>query len=183
MKGIVFTLLEEIVAREHGEETWESMLDAAELEGAYTAVGNYPDEEFMRLVAAGSSALGRGPDEIVRWFGRNAMPLFHQRYPELFEGHATTRSFVLTLNDVIHPQVRKLMPGAYVPEFEFDDSIADRLTIGYRSNRHLCSFAEGLIEGAAEHFGELARIEQTECQKRGDDRCVFVCSFEIDSGG
>lgn len=177
MMGIVFTLLEEVVSGEHGEATWDSLLDAARLEGAYTAVGNYPDEELDRLVEAASSALKAPPDDIVRWFGRNSMPLLVKRYPEVFEGHETTRSFVLTLNDVIHPHVRKLFPGAYVPQFEFDASVDDQLTIGYRSHRRLCSFAEGLIEGAAEQFGDDVIIEQTECQKRGDGRCVLVCSF------
>lgn len=178
MKGIVFTLLEELVSTEHGEDMWDRLLEDTGLDGAYTAVGNYDDEEFMRLVGATSSALEVEPDEVVRWFGRSAMPLFRERYPELFEGHSNARSFVLTLNDVIHPQVRKLLPGAYVPEFNFDDSVPGQVTIGYQSHRHLCSFAEGLIQGAAELFGQGVEIRQPECQKRGDERCVLVCSFQ-----
>ena len=98
-------------------------------------------------------------DDVVSWFGRNALPLFAERYPQLFEPHDSTRSFVLTLNDIIHPEVRKLYPGADVPEFDFD--VRDELLVmGYRSPRKLCSFAEGLLLGAADHYGERLTIEQ-----------------------
>lgn len=177
MKGIIFKLLEEAVTAEHGEDTWDALLHKAGLEGAYTTVGNYPDEELMGLVAAASSALNLEADDVVLWFGRSALPRLHQLYPVFFEGHTGARSFVLTLNDVIHPEVRKLFPGAYVPTFDFEVSGDDGLTISYQSRRRLCSFAEGLLEGAAAHFGEEVEVEQEECQKRGDERCKIVCTF------
>lgn len=178
MKGIVFNLLEQVVVDEYGDETWDTLLDAAGVEGAYTAVGNYPTEELGRLVKAAAEALGQPADDIVRWFGREALPLLAQRYPTFFEGHPSTRAFLLTLNNVIHPEVRKLFPGSYAPEFEFDTSRGDDvLRLGYISHRNLCSFGEGLIEGAASHFGERVEIEQAECTKRGDAKCVFVCTF------
>lgn len=177
MKGIIFNLLEQVVIAEHGEEAWDSLLDAAGLEGAYTAVGSYDDEELLKLVEVACKALGTDPDSLVRWFGRAAFPLLAARYPDFFVGHSNTRSFLLTLNDVIHPEVRKLFPGAYAPAFEFDESHQGQLGLAYYSHRKLCSFAEGLIEGAADHFGESVTIEQTECGKRGDERCLLVTSF------
>lgn len=177
MKGIIFNLLEQVVAEKYGEETWDSLLAATDLEGAYTALGNYDDAELASLVTAASSALGVPGDDLVRWFGRSAMPLLSQRYPNFFEHHDSTRSFLLTLNDVIHTEVRKLFPGAYVPEFEFDVSREESLALSYISERRLCSLAEGLIEGAADHFGEETTIRQDRCVKNGDDRCVLVCTF------
>lgn len=177
MKGVIFNLLEEAVTRAFGEVVWDDLLDAAELQGAYTAVGTYPDEELMTLVGAAAKALTMSEDDVIRWFGRNAMPLLVERYPVFFEGHDSTRSFVLTLNEVIHPEVRKLFPGAYAPEFDFDASVADGVTLGYSSHRDLCPFAEGLLLGAADHFGETATLEQIRCHRRGDPKCVFVCTF------
>ena len=177
MKGIVFNLLEAIVVREHGEETWDSLLDAAGLEGAYTSVGSYPDEDLFALVGAASSALGIPADDVVRWYGRNCMPLFAERYPELFADHTQSRSFVLTLNDIIHPQVRKLYPGAIVPEFHFDASDPEVLVMDYRSPRKLCAFAEGLLLGAGDHFGEQVGIVQPLCLNRGDPHCRLTISF------
>jgi hypothetical protein len=177
MKGIVFNLLEEIVVREHGEETWEALLDSADLDGVYTSLGNYPDADLMALVAAACDALGTAPDDVVRWFGRNALPLLAARYPALFEPHADARAFVLTLNEIIHPEVRKLYPGAETPTFGFDASRPDKLTMDYRSSRRLCAFAEGLLLGAGDHFRQAVAIEQPLCMNRGDDRCLIEIDF------
>jgi hypothetical protein len=176
VKGVVFNLLEQLVARDFGEDTWDALLEASGLDGVYTSLGSYPDEDLRKLVGAASDALGMPVDDVVRWYGRNAMPLFAERYPQLFQPHDSTRSFVLTLNDIIHPEVRKLYPGAGVPEFDFD--VRDELLLmGYRSERQMCSFAEGLLLGAADHFGETLTIEQPSCMKRGDEQCVLEIAF------
>lgn len=171
MKGIVFSLLEECVVGEYGEDTWDSLLESAGLDGAYTSLGNYPDEQLGALVGAASDALSLPPDDIVRWYGRNALPLLAVRYPALFERHDDVRSFVLTLNDIIHPEVRKLYPGADTPYFDFDSSSPDRLVMDYTSKRRLCAFAEGLILGAADFYDERVVLSQSECMNRGDERC------------
>ncbi|HEX9889694.1 MAG TPA: heme NO-binding domain-containing protein [Nitriliruptorales bacterium] len=177
MKGIVLTLLQQVVTDEHDEDTWDDLIDAAGVDGAYTAVGTYDHAELHALVAAAADALDSTPDEIVVWFGRKALPLLAQRYPELFEGHTSARSFVLTLNDVIHPEVRKLFPGAYAPNFEFDTSDPERIGLTYLSDRGLCRFAEGLVQGAADHFGEHAEVVHDRCTRDGADGCTLTCRF------
>jgi len=174
VKGVIFNLLEEIIRREHGEAAWDDLLEAAGLDGAYTSLGSYPDAHLGALVGAASVKLGYPPDEVIRWFGRQALPLLARRYARFFDGHRSTLPFLLTLNDVIHTEVRKIYPGAEVPVFTFDVSTADRLVMGYRSSRRLCALAHGFIEAAAAHYGEAVVIEQTECMHRGDDRCVFA---------
>jgi hypothetical protein len=176
LKGVVFNLLEQLVVRDFGEDTWDALLDASGLDGVYTSLGSYPDEDLGKLVTAASEALAMSADDVVVWLGRNALPLFAQHYPQLFEPHDSTRPFVLTLNDIIHPEVRKLYPGADVPEFDFE--VRDELLVmGYRSPRKLCSFAVGLLLGAADHYGEQLTIEQPLCMKRGDDHCLLEIAF------
>jgi hypothetical protein len=177
MKGIVFNLLEELVVRDHGEHTWEQLLDAAGVDGVYTSLGNYPDADLMALVGAASAALALPADEVVRWFGRGALPLLAERYPALFEPHEDVRSFVLTLNEIIHPEVRKLYPGADTPLFSFDASDPAGLVMEYRSPRRLCAFAEGLLLGAGDHYGQRLGIDQPLCMNRGDDRCRIAIAF------
>jgi hypothetical protein len=178
VKGVVFNLLEEVVRTEHGEDAWDDLLDAAGLDGIYTSLGSYPDSDMMKLVQAASGALGLPPDTIVRWFGRKAIPLLSSRYPDFFAGHHTSRSFLFTLNSIIHPEVRKVYPGADVPSFDLE-SAPDNATVllGYRSARRLCALAEGFIEGTADHFGENAAIEQLSCMHRGDERCLLKIDF------
>jgi hypothetical protein len=177
MKGIVFNLLEEVVRAEHGEDAWDALLETAGLEGAYTSLGSYPDEELMNLVAAAAKTLGQPPDAIVRWFARQALPLLAIKYPGFFSSHTSTRAFLLTLNDVIHPEVRKLYPGADVPVFDYDTSSPDILIMRYVSPRRLCAFAHGLIEGAAAHYRETLDFRHPKCMKREDPECLFHLSF------
>ena len=176
MKGIIFNLLETVVTRDLGEDTWDALLDTAGLGGAYTSVGTYPHEELLALVGAASDATGRPADDLVRWFGREAIPLLYERYAVFFDPHTGTRAFLLTLNDVIHPEVRKLYPGASTPVFSFDTTSPTTLLMEYKSERSLCSFAEGLINGTGVHYGEQLAVEHTECKKRGDERCLLSIS-------
>lgn len=176
MKGIIFNLVEEVVTDSYGAETWDGLLDEAGLDGSYTSLGNYPDDDLHGLVRAASAALETPADDVIRAIGEQALPRLAVRYPDFFEGHGC-RSFLLTLNDIIHPEVRKLYPGADVPDFTYEDSGSDTMLIGYRSARQLCALAEGFVLGAASHFGEAVALDQVSCMHRGDDRCVLRVRF------
>jgi len=182
VKGIIFNVVEEVVTDRYGEDVWDSLLDSAGLDGSYTSLGSYPDEDLMRLVAAASEALSVPADDVVRSLGEGAIPLLATRYPQFFEPYGSARPFLLTLNDIIHPEVRKLYPGADVPDFDFAEAENGDLVIGYRSERKLCALAEGFILGAANHYRESVRLTQPRCMNRGDEKCLIQCSFG-DSGG
>lgn len=181
MKGIIFNLLEEVVAAHAGEDAWDRLLEAVHADGAYTSLGNYPDEEFAKLISALSGKNGRSDRDTLKWFGQLSMPFLARRYPEFFEPYKNLRSFLLSLNDVIHAEVRKLYPGADVPMFEFETPAGsaghDTLIIHYRSKRRLCLLAEGFIVGASERFGEQVTVTQPHCMLEGADACALVCRF------
>lgn len=181
MKGIVFNLLEEVVTTHLGEQAWDGILAGSGVDGAYTSLGNYPEEEFARLVGALSRESGKSDREALKWFGQRAMPHLADRYPEFFRTHKDMRSFLMSLNDVIHAEVRKLYPGADVPVFEFETpagaSADDTLIMRYRSKRKLCQLAEGFIAGASDQFGEVVTVTQSSCMLDGASECVFVCRF------
>jgi hypothetical protein len=178
MKGIIFNLLEEVVILRHGEAAWDGLLDKAGLDGAYTSLGSYPDSEIEALVAAAATALNLSPGECLRWFGREAMPLLAVRYPAFFEGYRTTLPFILSVNSIIHPEVRKIHPGALCPVFRFEQAADGALRLGYKSPRQLCALAEGFIEGAGDHFGETALVEHLRCTAKGDPECLLSIRIE-----
>ena len=177
MKGVVFNLLEEVVIRAHGEDTWDDLLESAGLGGSYTSLGSYPDEHMSKLVGAAAKALKIEPGDVLRWFGREAMPVLAERYPVFFKAHTSTRPFVLSVNDIIHPEVRKVYPGADVPVFDFRDLDDGALLMGYQSARKLCMLAQGFVEGAAAHYHEPLEFEHVNCMHKGDPKCVFRISF------
>ena len=186
MKGIIFNLLEEVVATHVDEATWDGLLGQAGVEGAYTSLGNYADEEFLKLLEVLSQRQGATMHETLRWFGHKAMPILSRRYPEFFVPHRNLRSFLLSLNDVIHAEVRKLYPGAEVPMFGFEvpQSAEPRedLVIHYRSKRKLCPLAGGFIAGAADYFRQRATISQRGCMLDGAPECVLVCEIDARNG-
>lgn len=177
MKGIVFNLLERLVSREYGEDAWDNLLEAAGHDGVYTTLGSYHDIELHQLVRAAARVLDTPPDAFVRWFGRNALPLLGESFREFFLGHTHTLPFLLTLNDIIHPEVRKLYPGADLPIFDFTVGEDGVLLIGYRSSRRLCEFGKGMVEGAANYYGERVTINDIHCMNRGDESCLFEIVF------
>ncbi len=180
MKGIVFNVLEDVVTAEHGESAWDDLLDEAGVDGGYTAIGSYADREFVRLLQCLPGAQTRPLGETLRSFGRSAMPRLAAHYPEFFTPHTATTPFLLTLNDIIHPAVRCLYPGADVPVFDFTTGSSDDgsdVVVGYRSARRLCKLAEGFIEGAAEYFGESAVLRQSRCMQDGWPQCLISCTF------
>lgn len=182
MKGIILNLLEEVVTAQAGEAAWDKVLAHAGVEGAYTSLGNYPDQELAQLVGVLAAASGKTDRQVLAWFGRRAMPFLAQRYPEFFTGQRGLRGFLLSLNDVIHAEVRKLYPGAEVPVFEFETPPGaaghDTLVIRYRSKRRLCPLAEGFIAGAADHFKEQVAVAQRACMLDGAAECVIECRFQ-----
>ena len=173
MKGIIFNLVEEVVTHDYGVDAWEDLLDQTRVQGAYTAVGSYPDEELLALVAAASSMTGVSVPDLMRHVGRRSIPLLQQRYPEFFELHSESRGFLGSLNEVIHPEVRKLYVGAEPPHFGFSDADDGSLLMEYRSDRSMCALAEGLIMGTGDVYGETLIVSQPVCKLRGAPHCIL----------
>jgi hypothetical protein len=180
MKGIIFNLLEQVVTNAYGEDTWDDLLAEAELEGVYTSLGSYPDENLRALVALAAHRLGKTQLEVLRWFGQQAMPLLYARYPEFFDAQPSLRPFLLSVNTMIHPEVLKIYPGASVPMFDFRDASDGGLLMGYRSPRRLCAMLQGFTEGSAKHFGEPIVFEHRSCMLHGDESCLCHISFAPD---
>ena len=66
VKGILFNLVEEIVVDQWGADTWDDLLAAAGVDGAYTSLGNYPDRELELLVDATSARLELAIPDVLR---------------------------------------------------------------------------------------------------------------------
>ena len=178
MKGIIFNLVEDVVCETHGEHVWDQLLADAGLEGGYTSIGDYPDEHLHALVGAASAVLDLPPDQVVRQLGYGAAVGLSRHYPRFFTSHQRTVDFVVTLNDVIHAEVRKLHRAADPPEFVFTEVGVDELLVEYRSRRGLCALAEGMLGGAASYYDELASVSHERCTHRGDAVCLMRCRFE-----
>ena len=66
MKGIIFNVAEKAVTELLGAEAWEDLLEDAGVNGDYTALGTYPDEELIALVVAAAEKTGHDAAEVQR---------------------------------------------------------------------------------------------------------------------
>lgn len=176
MKGVVFNLLEETVTRAFGADTWDALVDASGVSGAYTSLGNYPDAEIEALVAAAMAALSLNRDQVLRWFGQNAIPVLAELYPDFFRA-ADARAFTEGVNSIIHAEVRKLYPGAACPHFRLSQGASGDLVMDYLSTRNMCALAQGFVEGTATWYGEQADFRHTACTAHGDPHCTFAIAW------
>lgn len=179
MKGVIFNAIEETVRAEQGEDVWDDVLAAAGLHGAWTSLGTYPDEQVEALVTAACAALGIGRADLLRHLGRRSFGYLAARTPEAMSTVSNARGLLLSLNDVIHPEVRKIYPGADVPVFEVSSETDDCVGLSYRSRRGMCHFAEGLAHGAADHFGETVELSQPRCQHTGSPDCELLVTWVV----
>lgn len=161
MKGMVFTEFMEMV-----ESTWsldmvDTLIARANVASgcAYTAVGNYPHEEILALVAALSQETGIAAPELVRAFGKHLFGRFAVAYPRYFEGVETSFQFLAGIENVIHADVRKLYPDAELPTFEVSQ-VDNRMTLTYFSEHPFADLAHGQIEGCVAHYGETIDIQR-----------------------
>ncbi len=177
MKGIIFNLVEDVVCEAHGEQVWDQLLTDAGLEGGYTSMVDYADEELRALVAAASRALEVPADQVVRTLGYGAALGLSEHYPHFFTPHQRSIDFVVTLNDVIHAEVRKIHRHADPPEFVFTHVNDAELLVEYQSQRGLCLLADGMLGGAAAYYGERATVTHEQCTHRGDAVCLMRCRF------
>jgi predicted hydrocarbon binding protein len=178
MKGIVFNLLNDLVEQEFGIDVWDDMIDvtAPESQAIYTSVEVYPDEELLAYVSTLAQRTGVGAGDVLRAFGKYMLARFALIHPEFFQGH-TAKSFLKSVHDVIHVEVRKLHPDVVLPDFEYESPANNQLVMKYHSPRALCHLAEGLIGGTGEHFGVDIALDHSACMHDGADQCVLSLTF------
>lgn len=166
----MFNLLEEVITDAYGPEAWDSLICMAGTDGAYSSLGTYSDNDFHAIAEATAALTGQTPSGVLQAFGQSAIPIMLARFPDFLNGVDDTRTFFLSLNSVVHPEVRKTFAGAGCPHFNY--AIGDDIVqITYHSRRRFCDIAQGLARGALAHFGEEADVTHPECFHRGDEAC------------
>ena len=181
MKGILFNVVQDVVTEALSADAWDDVLDAAGVPGSYTSLGTYPDTDLAPIVQAIADLADLSFEETLRLAGVLGFKHLARRNPALIDGIGGWRKLISSLDDIIHPEVRKIYPDAEVPGFATVDD-GDALRVTYTSQRGLCALAHGLMEGAGAWFQGELRVEHTSCVHRGDDVCVMLVS-EVDRTG
>lgn len=176
MKGVVFNVLEEFIITHSDEQTYEEIFASCPLKShqGYVGPGTYPDTDFSHIVGGACKRLGLEPDQAAELFGEFLFPRLVSKYPHFVSKHHDPLSFLKTVDEVIHVEVRKLMRGTSLPVIECTDGIAPgSLIVTYQSNRQLCRLMHGLLNGVGVYFRIPLRVAEIECVRNGADSCRF----------
>ncbi|MEM6348642.1 MAG: heme NO-binding domain-containing protein [Bacteroidota bacterium] len=160
MKGMVFTEFLEMVEDQFGFSTADKIINDAQLEsgGVYTAVGTYHHQEMVSLVVNLSKETELTVPQLLVAFGRHLFTRFAAGYGHFFEGVKDSFTFLNSIENYIHIEVRKLYPDAELPTFEVQKYSEQEMIMIYKSERGFADFAQGLIEGCTRHFGDQLNI-------------------------
>lgn len=175
MLGVVYTSFIEMVEEKFSPEVADQLLENPQLQygGVYTAVGSYEHHDIIRMTVHLSEISGTPADDLVPAFGEY---LFHQlveRYPQILDGCDNLLDFLQGIESSVHTQVRALYPSAELPRFECIREDTRRLTMHYESKRPFVNLALGLIQGAANHFGQQYQIEVIRSRNAVDNKASF----------
>jgi predicted hydrocarbon binding protein len=180
MQGSIFTAFSELVIEQQGMAAWDEMLDKVQpaSDGIYTKGQQYDDDELFALVGALAEKTGLPAPDLVRAFGQFLFGKLYANMPPNVGEIDNLRDFLLAIDSVIHVEVQRIHPDAYLPTFEYADTEDGDLVMYYESKRKLCHAAEGLILGAAAQFERQVNILHPECMHEGAERCKLVIQFK-----
>ncbi|MGB0734325.1 MAG: heme NO-binding domain-containing protein, partial [Pontibacterium sp.] len=148
------------------------------LEGIYTAGASYPDSELFALIEEIAMQTDVSQESLIAAFGEYMFERLAERFPMFIERAPNLRDFLLSVDQDIHAtEVKKLFSETTLPQFTYGDLPDGGLLMRYTSDRHLCILAEGLIRGAAIHYGASIDIIHDVCYHNGDDYCDIEVRF------
>jgi hypothetical protein len=166
MRGMVFTELFELVEEKFGFDMLDEVIEASSLpnDGAYTATGSYPFEELVTIVVNLSAKTEIPVPTLLEVYGQHLFGKLIKALPQFDNKDLDLLSFIESVEDHIHVQVKKLYPDAELPTFEIISSNQNELKFYYISKKNIPNLAKGLINGAAEHFGQDVDIDFEQTQ-------------------
>lgn len=177
MKGAVFVALSDMITEQHGIAVWHKVLDDAGEDGVYTGTMNYDDERIYKLVGAICENFNLEVADTLRAFGEYLFGALHASAPVFAESKTNFLDFIDSIGSVIHLEVFKLDDQARPPYIEVINRTDSTADLVYRSDRKLCFLAEGLLNGAAAHYGVAIQIAQPECMHNGAESCLLRISL------
>ncbi|MCW8090957.1 heme NO-binding domain-containing protein [Alteromonas sp. ASW11-130] len=161
MLGIVFTslidMLEEKVSPDFADDVLEEA--ALENEGAFTSVGYYSFSEMQKLVNVLVEKTDTPANKLLYDFGYYLFGKLALTHSQVLAGRHNILDVLNCLDDDIHVQVSKLYPDADLPQFSVLTRTETSIALKYHSTRELYTLAEGLMDGAADHFENKIRRE------------------------
>lgn len=155
MKGVIFNSFEKFIIENFGEDAFDGILEETPMKtkDPFVGPGTYPDSDLLGMVMTASDHLQIPVEDAVKAFGKFLFGYLAAMTPKFVEIHDHPKDFLMTVEDVIHVEVRKLYDKAETPKFDYEELPENGLKIIYNSSRKMFTLMEGLIEGVGDYFG------------------------------
>ena len=179
MHGIILYELGRFAEERMGAEGWHELLRSLGLDGAtFTPVQAEPDERVLRVVQALARERSLPLEDLLREFGRWMAPHLLATYAPLIPAGWDVADILENAESVIHRAVRLRDPIATPPRLVTSRRDDGTIVIEYSSERRLCHFAAGLVQGIALSHGRVATVTQPACMHAGDPHCELVVRLD-----
>ena len=179
MKGIIFNIAEDFIVLNHGEDVFEDIILNCNLKTTepFVGPGTYSDDDMLEIIRVATEKLNVSADALLKELGRFSFSQLFKRYPNFVTPHDDAKTFLMTVDGIIHVEVRKLYQDTQLPVFQYKDISENELVILYFSKRKLYSFMSGLINGVADHFNIKITQENNIYTEDGNEFCKYHLKF------
>lgn len=173
MMGLVFNIAQDVVEATFGPDVWDAVIETAGVDGAYTMLAAYPDDEFESLVRAAGGVIGISQTDVLVMVGRRGFGALLERHADALAGRPDWRTLLAGLDGEIHRDARKVYPEGELPRLDLRPAPDGAVAVVYRSRRRWCDLAEGLVLGVGDWYDVSLETRHVSCRRHGDELCVL----------
>lgn len=179
MHGIVHKTLKAYVVDRTDEETWNRLLERADVEAAlFLPVSYYDDADLEAILEAVTAAAVQDRRQIERGFGRRLAPELLSTFGAHVRDDWDLLALLASIESVLE-SVDAASEQSTLPDVSgHRDGQAAVLSYRSRRDRHYCGLAHGILEGLVEEAEETATVSKRECVDEGADACTFRVALE-----
>ncbi len=183
MHGLLLLHLKQYIGQKHPEdEAWDLLFQRARIEFVvFTPMTNYPPMIAARVLCAAAELRDEDIPTFLRGYGRYLFPELMKVYGSSFHytNHPGDVFQLLQQMEVFYKRIRA--SGVMdPPRFMFEKESQRKATLHMRSSLddifpQICQLGHGMLDAAADHFGQRMGVKQVACVSSGDP----FCSFEL----
>lgn len=182
MHGLIFVTWERYLCERYSETVLKLYREEIGETAATSPLASrtYNDEVLLAGMEVACKLTGVTLDKILWEYGRYFMlnGLTSHLCAYLLTKVNNGRDLLLMMRKA-HAQMRRLPDGLTPPLFEYQaiSPSPDEVSLVYDSPRQLCTLLWGVIEGAAQRYGQRAQVVELSCVKHGSPVCRFDVRF------
>lgn len=180
MYGLVNKVIEQLVCRNHGEDTWEEIKRRAGIDvEVFLSNESYPDDVTYRLVGAASEVLKVPADDILKAFGEHWITYTAKEgYGGMLQAAGRTLPEFFRNLPTFHTRVAMIFPKLHPPKFHCTEVTERSMKLHYSTHRPgLSAFMVGLLQGLGTLFETPLTVTHLESRQQGAEHDVFLLEW------